>query len=333
MPKSNKPLAKPSQLLTKKRAEWAKVRTYTGAMRGSPLNYPAGVQIKYTKQLDALVKRMTTETRKELVRFFKGETAREFIGSAQDAYPGERRAKKRAGARAAQDATISSQARILTNNLTKKFDQLFALNAKPMAEKMASGAAQSSKSQLHASLSELSGGLSLKTDILTGELDEVVNATVVENVALIRSISAQYLAGVQGAVMRSITTGQGLATLVPYLAEQEGVTLRRARNIAIDQTRKAYNNINRQRMQKVGVKQFEWLHTGGSQKPRKLHQQMSGNIYRFDDLPIIDEKTGERGIPGQLINCGCRMVPVISFDDGDPVDNPTERTDEIDDEE
>lgn len=314
MPKSNRPLAKPSQLLTKKKAEWAKVHAHTGAMRGKPLNYPAGVQVKYTRQLEALVRRMTTETKKDLVKFFRGETARQFIGSAQD-------------------DTVSSQARILTNALTKKFDQLFNLNAKPMAESMAKGAAQSSKSQLHSSLSELSGGLSLKTGILTDDLDEVVNATVVENVALIRSISSQYLTGVQGAVMRSITTGQGMATLVPYLNQHEGITLRRARNIAIDQTRKAYNNINRQRMQKVGVKQYEWLHTGGSQKPRKLHQQMSGNIYRFDDPPIIDEKTGERGIPGQLINCGCRMVPVISFEDGDAVDDPTARTDEIDDEE
>lgn len=314
MPKSNRPLAKPSQLLTKQRAEWAKQTAHTGAMRGRPLNYPAGVEVKYTKELDRLVRRMTTETRKELVRFFKSQTAREFFGTAGD-------------------ETISSQARILTNALTKKFDQLFALNAKPMAERMTEGAAKASKSQLHSSLSELTGGLSLKTGILTNELDEVVTATVTENVALIKSIGVQYQKNVQGAVMRSITTGQGLATLVPFLAQQEGVTLRRARNIAIDQTRKAYNNINRQRMQKVGVKQFEWLHTGGSQKPRKLHQQMSGNVYRFDDLPIIDEKTGERGIPGQLINCGCRMVPVISFEDGDAVDDPTARTDEIDDEE
>ena len=31
---------------------------------------------------------------------------------------------------------------------------------------------------------------------------------------------------------------------------------------------------------------------------------MDGNICRYDDLPVIDERTGERrGIPGQAINC------------------------------
>ncbi|RIQ43658.1 phage head morphogenesis protein, partial [Bordetella avium] len=32
-----------------------------------------------------------------------------------------------------------------------------------------------------------------------------------------------------------------------------------------------------------------------------------------DNPPIIDKTTGERGLPGQLINCKCRMRPVIDF--------------------
>jgi len=67
-------------------------------------------------------------------------------------------------------------------------------------------------------------------------------------------------------------------------------------------------------MEKVGVKKFKWLHSGGGQKPRKDHIEMNGNIYSFDDLPVIDKRTGERGIPGQAINCRCRMAPVIEFD-------------------
>jgi len=37
-------------------------------------------------------------------------------------------------------------------------------------------------------------------------------------------------------------------------------------------------------------------------------------IFSFDDLPVIDRRSGERGIPGQAINCRCRMAPVIEFD-------------------
>jgi uncharacterized protein with gpF-like domain len=44
---------------------------------------------------------------------------------------------------------------------------------------------------------------------------------------------------------------------------------------------------------------------------------MDGKIFSFDDLPIIDRKTGERGIPGQAINCRCTMTPVYEFDSED----------------
>lgn len=293
---------KPKQVpLTKRRQAYVDQFKPTSVMRGKPLNYNVGNQVAYSNALSVLTKRMTREVQKELVAFFKTETAKQFLGTATD-------------------ATISSQARILTTALTKKFNQLFAQNAKPMAERMTEQASKASKANLFSSMQELTGGLSLKTNIMNPDLEEVVMATVVENVGLIKDVSNRYLQNVQGAVMRSITTGNGLQDLVPALQREEGVTLRRARNIAIDQTRKAYNNLNRGRMQAMGLKQFEWLHTGGAQKPRPLHLQLSGQVFSFDDLPVIDDKTGERGIPGQLINCGCRMRPVISFEKGKPTD-------------
>lgn len=216
------------------------------------------------------------------------------------------------------DADVSSQARILTNQLEKKFNQLFAHKSRGLAEDMVKQADKTSATALHESLKELSGGLSVKTKVLSGPMKSIMKASVVENVGLIRSISEQYLQGVQGAVMRSITTGNGLQDLIPYLDRHKGITLRRANNIALDQTRKAYNSINKARMQKVGIEKFEWLHTGGSQEPRQHHIALSGKIFSFNDLPVIDPKTGQRGKPGDLPNCGCRMIPVVEFDHGEP---------------
>lgn len=282
-------------LLTKQKQKWVNQFKPTAKLRGLPLNYNAGVEVRYRQQLQAMVSKMTATVKKRLETFFDKPVAKEYY---------------------ATDDSISSQARVLTNQLTREFEQLFGRHAKPYAKQMAKSSAQASKTNLHASLKEMSGGLSLQTGILTSDLNDVLAATVTENVALIKSIPQQYLKNVQGAVMRSITTGNGYADLVPFLAKQEGMTMRRAHLIANDQTKKAYNNINRERMQAVGVKQFEWLHTGGEQKPRPLHEELSGQTFSFDDLPVIDENTGETGIPGQLVNCGCRMVPVISVDGG-----------------
>ena len=88
-----------------------------------------------------------------------------------------------------------------------------------------------------------------------------------------------------------------------------------AKNVALDQTRKAYQSMNAERMRAAGVKSFEWIHSGGGQKPRPDHVAMSGNVYRYDNLPVIDKRTGERGIPGQAPNCRCTARPVLDFGD------------------
>ena len=91
--------------------------------------------------------------------------------------------------------------------------------------------------------------------------------------------------------------------------------------IARDQTSKATAAINRARMQGLGVRKFKWLHSGGGKEPRPLHKNtLNGNVYSMDDPPVIDEKTGERGIPGALVSCRCLAIPVITF--GDESDSP-----------
>lgn len=276
-------------------------------LRGKRLNYNASQQMKYRNALEKLVREMADETKKQVTRLFKGEIADDFFQQQEEV--------------AAMDASITSQARILMNALTRKFTRLFSEKSRPLAEKMVNGAAEVSKINLRSSLKQLSSDLSLKTGVVPEGMEDVANAAIVENVSLIKSIPSQYFKDITGSVMRSITTGNGLLTLTPEISKYEGQTARRARNLALDQTRKAYNSINKQRMQAIGVKQFEWVHSGGGQHPRKSHIAMSGNIYSFDNLPIINKEnvdrgyeSPERGIPGQAINCKCTMVPVINFD-------------------
>lgn len=279
-------------MLTKRRAKYAEARP--GIMfKGSRLNYNAAVQDRYVKELTSLVKQMTAQTLRDVRRYLEAHA----IDGAMDADP-------------------ASQARILTNKLKAKFESLFGRRAKALADAMVKQSDKASKSTLHSSLKTLSGGLSLKTSMLTGPLKTSLTAIVAENVALIKSLPTDYLFQVQGVILRAISTGQGLADIVPALEQYEGVTIRRARNIALDQTRKAYNAINRERMKAVGVNKFQWVHSGGGQKPRELHIELDGQVFSFDDLPVIDERTGERGIPGQAINCRCTMLPVIDTGEG-----------------
>lgn len=284
-------------LLSKKREEYVR-RRKPQKLGGKTLKYNAAVQERYVKELVSLVKQMTQQSEREVLRLFKTETAEQFFTT---------------------DANITAQAKMTTNRLTKKFDQLFRMKSKGLAETMVNQTEKASSTNLHSSLKQLSGGLSLGTRVFTGEMNTVMNAVIAENVGLITSIAQEYLKNVQGAVMRSITIGNGLQDLIPFFEKQEGITIRRARNIALDQTRKAYNTISAEKMKKIGVTEYEWIHSGGGQHPREDHIAMNGKIFSLTDpdkMAIID-KDGTRGKPADAPNCKCTMRPIIKFDTGE----------------
>lgn len=279
--------------LTAKRSTWATQRKEAVAFRGHPLQYNAGLSVKYVTALQSITAQMTSQVKREVLRMYKSDAAAAHFG---------------------QDATIASQSRILMNALANKFNSLFAKKAPGMAESMVNAANGASTTAMHSSLQQLTGGMSLKTSLMSPGLEEITKAAVVENVGLIKSIATEYLQKVEGAVMRSITSGNGLKDLIPALEQYEGQTHRRAKNIALDQTRKVYNSINRGRMEAIGVKKFTWHHSGGGAHPREDHVEMDGQVFSFDDPPVIDQRTGETGIPGQAINCRCTMSPYFDFE-------------------
>jgi len=224
-----------------------------------------------------------------------------------------------------EDASIASQSRILLNQMGERFDVMFARAANDETKKMVERSLSDSSTALHTSLRDMAGNVTLNTDVLTAELNDVVTASTAYAVNLFKRIPANYLAKVSDDVLGSIQTGAGLQDLIPAM-EKHGVQIKNwAKNTALDQTRKVYNSVNAGRMQAVGVGKFEWIHSGGSNQPRELHKArypngLNGGIFSFDDLPVIDERTGERGIPGQAPNCHCVMRPVFSFDDDDDND-------------
>ncbi len=280
------------KLLTIRKAAWVNARK-PHIIRGTPLKPSGAVAGRYNFELSELIQEMTEETYFAVRELFAEEHMQQYF---------------------AQDATTSSQARILTNWLLRKFNSRFAKKALPIAQRFADQSNKHSSAAVHTSIQKLSGGLSLPTASITPDMREILKATITENVSLITGISQKYLAGVQQAVMRSITTGNGMQDLVPYLQKKKEYTLRQAQLVSMDQTRKAFQNLGKARMENLGIKKYEWNHSGGSDEPRPLHVRMSGKIYSLDDPPVIDEHTGERGIPGQAINCRCFMTPVISFD-------------------
>lgn len=166
-------------------------------------------------------------------------------------------------------------------------------------------------------------------DVIPEPLRQVMKAHVAENVALITSIPLQYAERVKGAVYRAITGAGTLKDLTKELRKYGQMSLRRAKLIAGDQTRKAFTTLAVKRMEQVGISKYKWVHTGAGKTHREYHKRrwdgksglkdgqpngLNGFIFDLQHLPVIDKKTGERGLPNQLPYCHCLMAPVITFE-------------------
>lgn len=270
-------------------------------LRGGILRPNVAIQQEYVNAVLTMVRRLGDDIKRELKRVFAESTHH----GAMDDDKGDR----------ATFGNVSSQARIVMNGLVDKYEPLFNRLAKKSTKRMIARTIKNSSVTLGMSLKDMSSSVTLNTDILNDRLQEIVTASTAEAANLIKLIPQKYLGEVQGQVMRSITTGGGMQTLLPYLTEKYGQNIRHARNVAMDQTRKAYNNINAGRMQAIGVKEFEWIHTGGTQHPRKDHIDLDGKTFSLDDLPVIGVMYGQevRGKPGDLPFCRCVMRPIVSF--------------------
>lgn len=275
--------------LTQRREQYVEERA-AGILVGAPLTYSAAQMAKYERLMGKLTAAMYKEYAKELALVFKQNEVLTL------------------------DASVSAQARIMLNKLRRKFERIFAKNAPTIVDNVLNGIDKASQANLGQSLRELSGGITLKTDAMPAPLKQAMQASVAENVQLIKSISGQYHTQIEGAVMRSLQPGgRGMADVREALAKYEGITDKRKDLIATDQVRKITTAMNVERAKSAGVKKFKWRHSKGGSEPRKLHLQLDGEVFSYDDPPVIDDKTGERGFPGQLINCRCQAIPVIEW--------------------
>ena len=161
-------------------------------------------------------------------------------------------------------------------------------------------------------------------------LRQVLRASIEENVMYISDLPVKYAGRVRGAVYRAVTGGGTLKDLQFSLRKYAGMSARHAKLVASDQINKAFVNISAQRMKQAGITKYQWIHTNSGKTHRPYHKRkwdgvsgkknghpngLNGFIFDMAHQPIIDEKTGETGLPGQLPYCHCKLAPIITFDD------------------
>lgn len=94
------------------------------------------------------------------------------------------------------------------------------------------------------------------------------------------------------------------------LVKEYGVDKRKVGFLAFNETNILVAKYRAYRFTKEGVTRYKWV-TRGDSKVRPLHQELNGKICFYNDPPIIDAKTGQRGNPGEVYNCRCFDRPVV----------------------
>lgn len=247
-----------------------------------PVHANQGIEAAYRRRLDRLI----DEMQRSLVYWLTAAYRRNVPEIAQDESPA---------------MALTKMMRRLAKQWQRRFDEA----AQPVASEFAETSMSAADISLRNALRQK--GFSVQFQ-LTRAANDVFQATVQENVGLVKSIAAEHLQDVQGLVMRSVTQGRDLEGLVEDLQKRYGVTKRRAAFIARDQNNKATATITRVRQQGLGIKQAKWRHSRGGKHPRKSHQEADGKVYDVDKGMLID---GEYIRPGELPNCRCVAISII----------------------
>jgi len=111
-------------------------------------------------------------------------------------------------------------------------------------------------------------------------------------------------------VNENVRKGIRYEELAKYIEKRYEATPQKALFIARQETRLLSTEMKKQKYEKAGITEFKWI-ARKDDKVREDHAELDGQIFRFDDPPIIDSRTGKRGLPGQSFNCRCAMRPII----------------------
>jgi hypothetical protein len=199
----------------------------------------------------------------------------------------------------AQDAVAADELQKAIRKLTRYWNRRFAQDAVKMGEYFSKSSYRHSDATLKAILKD--AGITVKFTI-TPAMRDCLKATMNQQVSLIKSIPQEYMAKVEGAVMRSVQSGRDLKSLTDEIMQTGTVTRKRAAFIARDQNNKATASLNRARRLDLGITKAVWHHSHGGKEPRPTHVKMDGKTFDVRK-GMYDSATGTWIQPGEEINC------------------------------
>ena len=109
-------------------------------------------------------------------------------------------------------------------------------------------------------------------------------------------------------VQELVLKGYRLDAVEKMLQREYNIAANKAEFLARNETGIMLAEYKRVTYQEMGFDKFIWK-TITDGRERELHRKLNGKIFRYDNPPVIDERTGQRGLPQEAYNCRCDAIP------------------------
>jgi SPP1 gp7 family putative phage head morphogenesis protein len=109
-----------------------------------------------------------------------------------------------------------------------------------------------------------------------------------------------------------LENGYRSSVIQEYIEKSFDVNKSKAKFLARQESSLLTTSYTEARYQENGITSFIWSSSGDS-RTRPEHKLLNGKEFSFSNPPIIDVRTGQRGLPGEAFGCRCRMKPVVKL--------------------
>ena len=179
--------------------------------------------------------------------------------------------------------------------------------AKKLAEILPTKEAQGIEKFVNLKLKAQSKEFSLKES--SALVRNEMNAIIERNASLIKTIPNEIIERYRSEVLNNVANLNQEA-LINTFKTFKGISYRRAKTIARDQTQKAINDLQNAKAQQLGFNYYIW-HTAQDSRVSDEHKRLEGRIYSFANPTAVIDAYGNVGHTSTRTNCRCYAEPIL----------------------
>lgn len=147
---------------------------------------------------------------------------------------------------------------------------------------------------------------------ISDQAHDVLTTDYTENMKLwIKKWCEEEIVELRESVEENAMEGYRFDKLIDKIQQRYGVSVNKAKFLARQETALFVSKFNEQRVKEAGVRAYQWS-TAHDRRVRDDHKDLDGQMFFFDQPPIVDIRTGRRANPGEDFNCRCVPIPIIN---------------------